>query len=208
MKRYVQYGCGFSAPDEWVNYDASPTLKFERLPFLGKIYTRNSQRFPTNVKYGDIVKGLPEMNNSCDGVYCSHILEHLAYQDFLKALKNTYLILKPNGIFRCVLPDLHSSIKNYIINYEQIEEPAHEFMRSTMLGIEKREGGIAGLTKSLFGNSKHLWMWDDKTLTSELKKVGFRQIRTAKFDDSSDTHFSLVEEENRFYGAVALECIK
>lgn len=208
MKRYVQYGCGFSAPDEWVNYDASPTLKFERLPFLGKIYTRNSQRFPTNVKYGDIVKGLPEMINSCDGVYCSHILEHLAYQDFLKAIRNTYLILKPNGIFRCVLPDLHSSIKNYIINYEQIEEPAHEFMRSTMLGIEKREGGIAGLTKSLFGNSKHLWMWDDKTLTSELKKVGFRQIRKAKFDDSSDPHFSIVEEENRFFGAVALECIK
>ena len=66
MKGYVQYGCGFTAPAEWVNYDASPTLRFERLPVLGKLYTRNKQRFPDNVKYGDIVKGLPEKADSCD----------------------------------------------------------------------------------------------------------------------------------------------
>jgi hypothetical protein len=37
---YVQYGCGYSAPNSWVNFDASPTLRFERIPIketsLGK----------------------------------------------------------------------------------------------------------------------------------------------------------------------------
>ncbi|MEO5910960.1 MAG: methyltransferase domain-containing protein [Pelobium sp.] len=208
MKKYVQYGCGFSAPKEWKNYDASPTLRFERFPIFGKLYTRNSQRFPKNVIYGDIVKGLPEENNSCDGIYCSHILEHLSYNDCLKALHNTYRILKPSGIFRCVLPSLRLSIENYIENYEKNDEPAHEFMRSTMLGIEDREKGIKGISKILLGNSKHLWMWDEKTLITELKKAGFSEMRIAKFGDSKDPHFSLVEEENRFFGALALECTK
>lgn len=208
MRKYVQYGCGFSAPNEWINYDASPTLRFERFPIFGKLYTRNSQRFPENVLSGDIVKGLPEENNSCDGIYCSHILEHLSYKECLKALNNTYKILKPSGIFRCVLPSLRENIENYIANYEKNDEPAHELMRSTMLGIEDREKGLKGMIKVLLGNSKHLWMWDEKTLMSELKKAGFSQIRIAKFGDSKDSHFSLVEEENRFFGALALECTK
>lgn len=208
MKRYVQYGCGFTAPDGWVNYDASPTLRYERLPLIGKFYTRNSQRFPENVKYGDIVKGLPEQHENCDGVYCSHILEHLAYNDFRKALKNTYTILKPGGIFRAVMPDLKTAVDVYIKNYNKIDSPASEFMRNTMLGIEDRGSGFRSILIKLYGNSKHLWMWDYRSLQHELKEIGFRNIRPCKFGDSTEKAFELVEEEARFYGAVAFECQK
>jgi predicted SAM-dependent methyltransferase len=208
MKRYVQYGCGFTAPVEWVNYDASPTLKFERLPILGKLYTRNKQRFPENVKFGDVVKGLPEDADSCDGVYCSHILEHLAYEDFQRALKNTYKILKAGGIFRGVVPDLKSAVQNYIEDYDRVDAPANELMRSTMLGIETRGKTLASNLKTMYGNSKHLWMWDYKSLAFELKKAGFVNIRECKFGDSNDPLFKLVEEEGRFYQAAAFECQK
>ena len=208
MKRYVQYGCGFTAPDGWINYDASPTLRYERFPLIGKLYTRNSQRFPENVKYGDIVKGLPEQPENCDGVYCSHILEHLAYSDFKKALKNTYTILKPGGIFRAVMPDLKAAAESYIENYDKLDSPASEFMRSTMLGIEDRGSGLRSIMVKLYGNSKHLWMWDYRSLQYELQQVGFRNIRPCQFGDSTEKEFSLVEEEGRFYGAVAFECQK
>jgi len=208
MKKYVQYGCGFTAPAEWVNYDASPTLRFERLPFLGKIYTRNVQRFPENVKFGDVVKGLPEKQNSCDGVYCSHILEHLAYNDFLTALKNTWLILKPGGTFRGVVPDLRSAVLNYIEEYDRVDAPANELMRNTMLGIENRPKNLLSNIKGMYGNSKHLWMWDYKSLEFELKKAGFVNIRECRFGDASDPFFHYVEEEGRFLQAVAFECQK
>ncbi len=208
MKKYVQYGCGFSAPQNWVNYDASPTLIFERFPILGRLYTRNSQRFPANVKYGNIVKGLPEQPNSCDGIYCSHVLEHLAYNDFIAALKNTYLILKPGGTFRGVVPDLKQAAIDYVENFDTYAEPANIFMQSTMLGIENRGTSLAGMAKSVFGNSKHLWMWDYKSLKAELEKVGFKNVRPCKFGDSDDANFSDVEEENRFYNAAAFECQK
>ncbi|MDB5123005.1 MAG: methyltransferase protein [Mucilaginibacter sp.] len=208
MKRYVQYGCGFSAPAEWINYDASPTLWFERLPVLGKLYTRNQQRFPANVKFGDIIKGLPEKPESCDGVYCSHILEHLAYNDFIIALRNTYVLLKPGGIFRGVVPDLKSAVMNYIEQYDNVDAPANELMRNTMLGVENREHSLSSHIKSLYGNSKHLWMWDYKSLAFELKKAGFVNVRQCRFGNSDDPIFNLVEEENRFAGAVAFECQK
>jgi SAM-dependent methyltransferase len=98
MGKYVQYGCGFTAPENWVNYDASHTLRFERIPLMGRIYTKNKSRFPENLRYGDIVKGLPDSNDSCDGIYCSHVLEHLSYNEFKISLKNTFTILKPGGI--------------------------------------------------------------------------------------------------------------
>ncbi len=208
MKRYVQYGCGFTAPAEWINYDASPTLRFERIPVLGKLYTRNKQRFPENVNFGDVVKGLPEKPNSCDGIYCSHILEHLAYNDFLTAIKNTHEILKPGGTFRGVVPDLRAAVLNYIEEYDRIDAPANELMRSTMLGIENRAKSLSSNIKSLYGNSKHLWMWDYKSLEFELKKTGFVSIRKCQFGDADDVFFNLVEEEGRFFQAAAFECKK
>lgn len=208
MERYVQYGCGFTAPAGWINYDASPTLRFERLPLLGKLYTRNRQRFPENVKYGDIVKGLPEKPGSCDGIYCSHILEHLAYDDFVTALKNTYILLKPGGIFRGVVPDLRSAVMNYMEDYDKLEAPASELMRSTMLGVENRAKTVSANIKTMYGNSKHLWMWDYKSLEFELKKVGFINIRQCKYRDSPNRLFNLVEEEGRFFEAAAFECQK
>ena len=34
---YVQYGCGLSAPHEWLNFDASPILRLQKLPLLGQL---------------------------------------------------------------------------------------------------------------------------------------------------------------------------
>jgi hypothetical protein len=42
---YVQYGCGSSAPEGWLNFDASLRVQ---LGIRGKV-------FPRNVRYGDIV---------------------------------------------------------------------------------------------------------------------------------------------------------
>ena len=97
---YVQYGCGHTAPKEWTNFDASMTLCWERLPLLGSFYTKNAARFPVNVLFGDIVKGLPIQRETCRGVYASHVLEHLALEDFHKALANTRQIMASGGIFR------------------------------------------------------------------------------------------------------------
>jgi predicted SAM-dependent methyltransferase len=205
-KNYVQYGCGWSAPREWRNFDASPTLRFERLPLIGRVYTKNKSRFPNNVEYGDIVKGLPIPADSCEGVYCSHILEHLSLYDFRIALQNTKKIIRPNGIFRLVLPDLEWSAKHYSQNAS--DEAAYEFMKETSLGQEKRARGFRGLISTWLGNSQHLWMWDYKSIKLELENAGFVGVRRASLGDSSDPVFNIVEEEGRWANCLGVECRK
>jgi predicted SAM-dependent methyltransferase len=205
-KRYVQYGCGWCAPLSWENYDASPTLQFECIPFLGKLYTKNNQRFPENVIFGDIVAGLPVKNDTCTGVYCSHVLEHLALDEFRTALKNTYKILRPGGLFRVVLPDLEFMAKNYLSDLSS--DAALGFMKSTLLGRETRIRNLVGLVFDCLGNSHHLWLWDYKSLENELQNVGFKNIRRAWFNDSTDSEFKAVEDNARWQDNLGIECEK
>ncbi len=204
--QYIQYGCGRSAPKSWRNFDASPTLRFERIPLLGRLYTKNDSRFIGNVEYGDIVKGLPVPDSSCKAVYCSHVLEHLSLWDFRKALRNTYRILQKGGIFRLVLPDLEYAINNYI--NDRSPDAAFNFMKETSLGKEKRNRRLKGFIFEWLGNSQHLWMWDYKSFERELKDVGFIKIRRAQFGDALDPMFTDVEDEGRWDKCLGVECKK
>lgn len=203
---YVQYGCGWSAPKGWRNFDASPTLRFERLPLVGRLYTKNSSRFPESVEYGDIVHGLPVPDNSCRAVYCSHILEHLSLNDVRTSLKNTHRILSKGGVFRLVLPDLESCIKQYA--NDTTPAAAITFMKQTSLGKEVRNRGIIGFFHEWAGNSQHLWMWDYKSIEIELRSAGFINIRRAQFGDASDDMFKEVEDKGRWDDCLGVECKK
>lgn len=207
---YVQYGCGHSAPEEWTNFDVSPTLRIQKIPLIGTLLkSQLNTSFPPNVLYGDIIKGLPIAENSCDGLYCSHTLEHLSLQDFRKALLNSFKVLKKGGIFRCVVPDLEFAARTYINDLDNGNNTASvHFMNTTLLGIPQRPRGLKGLLSSFYGNSHHLWMWDTKSLAEELKNVGFTQIRTCKYNDSEDEMFKYVEGIGRFEHAAAIECKK
>jgi SAM-dependent methyltransferase len=209
-KTYVQYGCGLCAPEEWINFDISPTLRIQKIPVLGDLIKgKTTVVFPANVKYGDIVKGLPVPDDSCDAVFCSHTLEHLSLEDFKTALTNTYRILKPGGIFRCIVPDLEVAAREYIQGLDAGRKDASiQFLSSVLLGQHSRPRGLKQLVKSALGNSHHLWMWDVHSLSLELEKAGFRNIRPCTFDDSNDPMFRLVESEGRYWHAAAIECIR
>ena len=201
----MQYGCGWSAPEEWTNFDSSLTLRWERLPLLG-LFTKNPQRFPANVQVGDIVNGLPIPDGACQGVYASHVLEHLALEDFHKALQNTYRILRPGGTFRLIVPDLERSAREYIARLDRAEpSPNLFFLRDTILGCERKESGFWGFLKRFSNTSAHLWMWDEISLRQALADHGFCNIRICKFGDSGDEMFSHVENACRFHNALAME---
>ncbi len=206
LPMYLQYGSGFCAPQEWTNYDSSPTLRLERLPIIGRLITKNERRFPGNIRFGDIVKGLPIRPNSCQAIYCSHVLEHLAYEDLLIALDNTFQYLKAGGTFRAVLPDLRYLANEYL--QSQHVDAAYNFMQASGLGQKTRAREMKSFLKEWFGNSRHRWLWDKKSLSAVLERVGFTEIRGANYGDSSNDMFKLVEDPARFGGSFAIECTK
>jgi hypothetical protein len=199
---YVQYGCGFTAGKDWLNFDASPTLRIEKIPLLGKVISAtlsgNCERFPASVKYGDIRNGPLVSVGSAHGVYASHVLEHLSLFDFRRALENTYRMLAEGGIFRLVVPDLFERARRYVSTAEE-SEAAKKFLRATLLGKEHRPTGLLGILREIMGSSAHLWMWDESSIAEELKMAGFTRIRRCEFGDSGNPMFDAVEEASRFY---------
>ena len=205
---YVQFGCGLCAPSTWQNFDAGPAFWMEKnLPFLKPILLkRGFPDYPANIRYGDVIKGLPVAPNSAAGVYCSHVLEHLALNEFRQTLRNVYAYLVPGGTFRFVLPDLEWLAKSYVESPDS--EAASRFMRDSYLGVDEQKGGASGVMKLLFGRSAHLWMWDYKNMARELEAAGFTAIRRAQFQDNPDPRFQEVEDLGRWENCLGVECRK
>ena len=204
---YVHYGCSYAcAPNEWSNFDASFTLRFERIPIVGKLYTKNARRFPQNVKFGDIVRGLPIRDSSADAAYASHVLEHLTLEEFHRAVDNTRHMLKPRAVFRVVVPDLECLAEQYL-NALRANDPAANdvFLRKSYLGREHRATTALGGIFDSLKTSQHFWMWDRQSLPNALREHGFTDVRLCVPGDNPDPMFALVEDHRRFAGAVAVE---
>jgi SAM-dependent methyltransferase len=203
----LHYGCGLMVGENWLNCDASPMLRLQRLPVLGVAFRQLiAPRFPDKVVFGDIVRGLPLKPQSCDAIFCCHVLEHLSLDDFRVAIRNTRSYLKPNGTFRLIVPDFEAQIAAYQSNPEP--EALSNFLTYTFLGRKKRPKGVRGRLRESFGNSHHLWMWDYKGIARELEQAGFSGIRRYQYGDASIPAFREVESKDRFLDSLAVECTR
>lgn len=203
----INFGCGLSVVSGWTNFDASPTLRLQRLPVFGRVAQSLTQPiFPIGAVFGDVVRGLPVAASSTDRVYCSHVLEHLALIDFRKALADVLRILKPGGVFRGVLPDLEHEVRMYLANPAQ--DACSSLMLGTYLGVMERPKGLTGLARSFLGNSHHLWMWDYKGISAELETAGFVDVRRAEYCDSEFDEFNAAEDPSRWSNCLGFECRK
>lgn len=210
-KLYVHYGCGQCSPKEWKNFDVSPTLRIQNTPIVGRLLKKSlGQVFEKNVNYGDVTLGLPGIkDNSADGVYCSHVLEHMSLEDFRKAIANSYKMLKPGGRFRLIMPDLKVLVDDYIADKAKGDpEASVRFIKRTLMAMEERPKNLKAVSKLAYGYLNHLWLWDKESTINELEKAGFSKIREIEFNDSEDPMFKLVENPKRFDLCVKLEAIK
>jgi hypothetical protein len=126
--------------------------------------------------------------------------------DLRRALKETYRVLLPRGIFRLVLPDLQRLARAYLDS--DAPDAALRFMRATLLGREERPRSFGGFLRAWIGNSEHLWMWDYQSLSTELVYAGFINIRKAEYGDSTDPKFHSVESADRWAACLGIECLK
>lgn len=181
----------------WLNFDASPTPRLERLPFVARL--RGGRVYSPDVRHGDIVRGLPVPDGTCAGVYASHVLEHIPRDQLPSALANTLRLLVPGGIFRLIVPDLAARARRYVAAVDAGDPTAADsFMDATLLGLRERPTTLEGRIRAALGNSAHCWMYDRAAMTGALQAAGFTAIRPCRFGDCEDSMFGAVEDPTRF----------
>jgi predicted SAM-dependent methyltransferase len=62
----------------------------------------------------DVTLGLPFPDNSIEGIYASHMIEHLSLKRVRKLFAEFYRVLKPGARVRLVVPSLEYAIEAYL----------------------------------------------------------------------------------------------
>src|SRR5690606_16778965 len=115
----INIGCGLQCPAGWINIDSSLGAKLTKLPLLKKALhvaipsswgILPNVEWPINVKWMSITDRFSFSDNSIDVVYSSHTIEHLSYDEASFVFKESYRVLRPNGLIRIVVPDLESIV--------------------------------------------------------------------------------------------------
>jgi len=157
------------------------------------------------VVHGEVIGGVDLSKlQSADVVYCSHVLEHMALDEFRIALRNVFSYLRPGGTFRLVLPDLEQLIGIY--TGDPTPAACSRFMQEAWLGETTIPRGLKSIPAAVFGRARHLWMWDYKGMAAQLAEAGFTDIRRAQMGDSHDPRFKEVESDYRWKDCLGVDC--
>lgn len=184
----VNLGCGQTPIQGWVNFDSSPSVRLAHLPFSGALATLGNQlgllrdkqveyiKFccTANIRYGNGLGRLPLPSNSCQVVYSSHVLEHLARSiEAPTFLGEVFRILKPGARVRLAVPDLDILVHNY-----QANGNADAFIASLHILHRARCRGLTRLNQLLARDrSLHRWHYNENSLVSLLAASGFIDAR-------------------------------
>ena len=211
--RILNLGCGVkvSSHPDIVNVDWSVYLKLKRNGLtrrLARIALNGGRlaRFdslPDNILVHDLSKGIPAEDESVDGVYHSHLFEHLDRDVADRFLKEIQRVLKPNGIVRIVVPDLEYACRNVLEHIhrcetEEREQPRHDeyvaeiieqCVRREASGTSKQKPFRRKVENALLGDARrrgetHQWMYDKVNLSYKLKRAGFSSTQVCSCHES------------------------
>jgi predicted SAM-dependent methyltransferase len=106
---FVNLGCGQRYHCDWKNFDFYSNSEF--------------------VSAHNLLEGIPLPDTSADVVYHSHVLEHFPRGSAHAFLKECHRVLKPGGIIRIAIPDLHGIAQNYMRLFNELEHDPLDEMR-------------------------------------------------------------------------------
>jgi hypothetical protein len=209
----LHIGCGLDIHPDWDNIDASPALRLARIPLVGRplLALLRKPQWPAAARWGDLVQGLDVAPNSCQLIFASHILEHLALEDFHVALQHIHSYLQPGGVFRTIMPDLEQYITMYLqrrADPEEVIYAAYHFNGATILGNLGSRNGLKARLAEAFANHRHQWLWDEPSLMEALTQHGFKNLRRCQFGEWSDPRFAQIENELKHNTAICVEATK
>jgi SAM-dependent methyltransferase len=237
----INLGCGVKTSDRCVNVDWSIYIILYQnrwllplmAPLIGRDRVQRVKEMRGTTICHNLKKGIPFPSNSADGVYHSHLMEHIDRDAVLAFQTEIFRVLKPGGIQRLCIPDLERLICEYnkslaTANLTREASVRHDIavagifeqcVRRASAGANSRQGFRFWLEDLVLGDARargetHQWMWDRVNIRSVLMDAGFVDInvRSCDVSDIEDWKRSGLEltSDGREHkpGSMYLECRK
>ena len=141
---------------------------------------------------------LPYERETFDLIYSSHVLEHFNRHMILAVLTHWRDLLIVGGILRIAVPDFRAVCKYYF-----------------------KTDDLPSLIGLLYGGQnnvldKHYIIFDEKTLSEHLRKVGFKSTKLwdwrttshAQYDDYSQAYLPHMNKEHGLHMSLNMEAVK
>ena len=178
-KVMLNVGCGPCPLDEFINLDYFWSPKID-------------------ICWDIVGKPYPLEDNSLEGIFTEHCLEHIPFESCLANLKEFYRMLKPNGTLRIVVPDgeLYCDLYQQRKSNSGVQFPYGESEETGMISINR-----------IFRIHGHLFIYDYETFELHLRNAGFSKIKKQKFRNGSDSRL-LVDLEDRAIESLYVEAVK
>jgi predicted SAM-dependent methyltransferase len=163
----LHLGCGPLALPGWVNID--------------------NQRYPGVDKVLDLRKGLPYKDVSF--VFAEHFVEHLAYDDALKLMREARRVLRDDGVLRLSTPNL-----DWVwVTHYRLDAP------------EDQQVAACFYLNRAFHGWGHQFLYNERTLAATLRDAGFANVQRVAYGESEHPELRGLErhEKSTDYGELS-----
>ena len=141
-------------------------------------------------------------DNTFDGIYSEHFIEHLYRYQGVNYLKECLRILKPGGVLRTVWPPhefveklvsdekLTPDEEQFVAAYHKFYVEGHNFAGKGHKHRSLREQCAIGL---LYQNGEHLYVWPEEELKETLSMLGYKNVKSYEYMASGVMEFKAID---------------
>ena len=141
-------------------------------------------------------------DNTFDGIYSEHFIEHLYKYQGINYFKECMRILKPGGTVRTVWPpyefvekltseeELTKDEEHFVAAYHQFYVVQHKFAGKGHAKRSLREQCAIGL---LHQQGQHLYVWPEKEMKEMLVDLGFKKVQSFEYMKSGVMEFNNID---------------
>lgn len=122
----------------------------------------------------DFNRKFPFDDNTFDGVFCEHVLEHFTYEDGRKLMMECKRILKDGGTVRIIVPDGKKILDTYFRDPAKIVEYKHAESGQPMEAVNTW----------FYQRYEHQCIYDASYLQDSLLKAGFTSATQVSYRNS------------------------
>ena len=152
-----------------------------------------------NVHYlVDFGRRLPFPNESFDGVFCEHVIEHFSLEDGERIAREVHRVLRLGGCFRVIVPDAELVLRRYFDAPDEI--------------VARRGNGVETPMEiiNLYFRQRyeHQFVYDWPTIEKMLLRAGFAVVCRAAFGQGRQCPPVILDDQKYEWESLYVEALK